>query len=168
MPSPKTLLFQAIETRLREEVANLGAFELWREQPDNEAKEDPLEFPAVFLEFAELDYSSQGSNIQAANVKVALHIVYEDMDMKSLAFLEFVEEVQFALQGLQGADNLFTMLERESEKQVVRRDNLVEWVIEYVTRLQDETTARTARLVLTANPLTLELIGDPEAPRLLP
>ncbi|MDX1903781.1 MAG: hypothetical protein SFU27_06435 [Thermonemataceae bacterium] len=123
-------IFRAIAQKLKSDIA--GVFvDFWNNQPAKQA-ENVLLTPAVFLEFADINFSYQSSGVQTASVKLNTHIVLEcysdsfegaESQEQALVLYDFVEQVYLSLQGF-SQDN-FTALNRIALKTDSNYDNVL-------------------------------------------
>ena len=86
--------------------------DLWNKQVEFIEEEQPFDFPAVFIEFGEFPWRSQGGRVQDAQITMALHILTRaeggtadgsDFQDDALAYLDLPGDINYALDGFSGS-----------------------------------------------------------------
>lgn len=139
-------IFQAICTRLSERVPDIKFMDLWNNnvQTLNGGAVWPL--PAVFVEFETIEWRQQNNAARRGDVAVRLHIVtrsiathgHDDPKMSdALGFLDLIEQINIAMQGLRGEN--FTGFQLTTSATNHDHAELMESVERYITSAQDIT-----------------------------
>lgn len=139
-------IFQAICTRLGERVPEIKFMDLWNNnvQALNGGAVWPL--PAVFVEFETIEWRQQNNGARRGDVAVRLHLVTRavsthgtsDPNMPdALGFLDLIDRVNAAMQGLRG-DN-FSGFQLTTSATNHDHAELMESVERYITGAQDTT-----------------------------
>ena len=123
---------------------------LFNNQYTNIAREKPFPFPAVFIQFLELDYTTRGDLTQDGLTRARLHIGYDSLKTEDLAVFDLLDDIHKALQGLELV-NVFTPLDRVHEEQDVDHDIISVWLVDYAFKIRDFSGSRNSKLV-AANP----------------
>jgi hypothetical protein len=83
-------------------------FDLWNRQVEFIEQETGIAFPAIFVEFAPIQWRTLGNRVQDATLTVRLHIVTEwfaetadhsPVEERALAYLDIADRVAAAMQG---------------------------------------------------------------------
>ena len=152
------ILFKSIATRLEQEVPELRWIDWEQGQIDmNLEKTYPLQFPAVLIDFTNINWSSIKHGVQDGEVTVLIKVVFDiyedlnnhapDRDM-ALSRLELLKKIHKALHNFAGEilpdnnngfeDSHFNRLERTSTSSERRDDGLKVINMLYVTLLRDQ------------------------------
>lgn len=165
----KKYLFEKIRERLANDCLGedgkpfVKTFELFQNQFENERNEDAINYPVVYLQFASLQYKGELQNIQTTEAIVTVHIGMTDLDAYEIDFLDIIDKIHFSLHGFEDVSKYFTALYRVAERQVISRDNVQVWEVDYSTFLQDLSTHTKQRLSLVPVTLDLSLEDAPDA-----
>lgn len=146
--SAKLDIFNDIVTEL-EKISEIETIELWNNQLDNENKEISFNFPAVFIEFADLPWTStnqQPSRLgtegnvskqqKGIGALIILHIAFAPLEKETVSFpiiSPIIDEVYFAVQGLQGT--FYSPLLRIAERQDTDHDRVIDWQMDFNTTM---------------------------------
>ncbi len=139
-------IFQAICARLTERVPDIQFIDLWNNnvQTLNGGAVWPL--PAVFVEFEPIEWRQQNNGARRSDVAVRLHLVTRavgthgaaDPKMSdALGFLDLIDQINAAMQGLRG-DN-FSGFQLTTSATNHDHAELMESVERYITNAQDTT-----------------------------
>ena len=137
-------IFQAICTRLTERVPDIQFIDLWNNNVTTLNGGAVWPLPAVFVEFEPIEWRQQGKAARRGDVAVRLHIVtravathgHADPKMPdALAFLDLIERINTAMQGLRGDNFAGFMLTTSATNH--DHAELMESVERYVTSAQD-------------------------------
>jgi hypothetical protein len=83
-------------------------FDLWNRQVEFIEQETPFECPAIFVEFAPMNWRTLGNRVQECELTINLHIVtewyagtadYSPTEEQALRFLDIIDSVAAVLQG---------------------------------------------------------------------
>jgi hypothetical protein len=164
--NPKLDLFDALGARIKAEVPKIKTFRLFNNQFAKEGVEKAFAFPALMVEFVDLNYTAKSESLQEADTNIILHLGFASLKTEDRAVFELVQEVHQAVQAFYGLD-LFSPLNRTRDQQDTDHDGVIVWQTTYTTLLSDNSANRKRRLVLAETP---ELIvnKDPSAPWLKP
>lgn len=149
-------IFQAICARLAERVPDIQFMDLWNNNVQTLNGGALWPTPAVFVEFEPIEWRQQGNGSRRGDVAVRLHIVTravathgaKDSKMSdALGFLDLIDRINAAMQGLRG-DN-FSGFQLTTSATNHDHAELMESVERYVTGAQD----------ITAMPKTAQAAG---------
>lgn len=139
-------IFLAICKRLKEAVPDILYLDLWNNNVAMLAGGAVWPTPAVFVEFETIEWRQQNNGARRGDVAIRLHIVTrhipvngsDDARMKtSLAYLDLLDRINAAMQGLRGENFAGFMLTTSATNH--DHAELVENVERYVTSAQDIT-----------------------------
>lgn len=139
-------IFLAICKRLKEAVPDILYLDLWNNNVATLAGGTVWPTPAVFVEFETIEWRQQNNSARRGDVAVRLHILTrhiptngsEDVRMEaSLAYLDLLDRINAAMQGLRGENFAGFMLTTSATNHDYAE--LVENVERYVTSAQDTT-----------------------------
>ena len=147
--SAKLELFNDIVTEL-EKISEVETIQLWNSQLANENEEIPFNFPAVFIEFSELAWTStnlkpsrlgtQGNVTKEQEGEgglIILHIAFSRLENETISFPiidPVIDKVYFAIQGLKRKER-YTSLLRVSELQDTDHGRVIDWQMGFSTML---------------------------------
>lgn len=104
-------IFQAICTRLTERVTDIQFIDLWNNNVQTLSGGAVWPLPAVFVEFEPIEWRQQNNGARRGDVAVRLHLVTravsthgaKDPKMSdALGFLDLIDQINAAMQGLRG------------------------------------------------------------------
>lgn len=132
------------------DVRVINTVELWNSQLENEEEEIPFNFPAVFIEFAEIPWTStnqQPSTLGAqgnvtkeqkgVNALVMIHIAHSQLENETVSFpiIDAINDtVYFAIQGL-FKNEKYSPLLRTTELQDTDHDRVIDWQMGFLTTM---------------------------------
>lgn len=143
----------ALEALVTDTVRDIKTVGFWNNQFTNEGVERSFNFPAVFIEFQETQWiqsSHAGANAGAANATgdteeqkgntvIILHIGFSELKNETRSFPVIdviIEKVYFAIQNLQGANELsYSVLLRSAERQDNNHDRVIDWQMDFTSLL---------------------------------
>lgn len=137
-------IFQAIAQRITERVDNVKFIDLWNNNVTALAGGAVWPTPAIFVEFEEIEWGQLGNAARAADVGVRLHIVTravltnghtDKRQDEALAYLDLIDHVNAAMQGLGGENFSAFMLTTSATNH--EHAELIESVERYVTHARD-------------------------------
>lgn len=142
----KRYFFEQIKQRIIERVPEVKTIGLFNNQISKSAENNPIGFPAVFVEFETIDWQSQQRGIQVGPANVKFYIAVETYktnlsgekisESNDLDFLDLVAKIHV---GINGFDNeKFGPLLRVSENQDSDHDNVLVWETVYKTQFVDD------------------------------
>ena len=135
--SKKTFYLQVkdlVETGVKE----IQHFSLWNNQVDNEANEKqefPINYPACFFEFKQLDWSDFNGVCQQSDSQFSIRVVVEDYKHNPYDYLDLVDKVFSSLQGKETC--VSKAIKRISEFQDTDHGNLIIWEITFHAVIYD-------------------------------
>ena len=148
--SAKLDIFNDIVTKIEsivdtDNVRVINTVELWNSQLDNLKEEIPFNFPAVFIEFAEIPWTTtnqQPSTLGAQGdvtkeqkgdgALITLHIAFSQLEDETVSFpiiSPIIDKVYFAIQGLTGT--FYKPLLRVAERQDTDHDRVIDWQMDF-------------------------------------
>lgn len=144
--SVKLTILNDIEAAIQSKVSEIGTFGLFNGQFDNEDKESAFNYPAVFIEFADIPWvqsnqKTEGSKRIKKEQKgggaiITVHIGFSHLENETVSFKlidPIIEKVYYAIQTLQG--DLYTALLRISERQDTDHDRVIDWQMDFSTMM---------------------------------
>lgn len=142
--SVKLDIFNDIVTEIKK-ISEIETVELWNSQLENESDEKPFNFPAVFIEFAEIPWTTtnqQPSTLGAQGdvtkeqkgdgALITLHIAFSQLEDETVSFpiiSPIIDKVYFAIQGLTGT--FYKPLLRVAERQDTDHDRVIDWQMDF-------------------------------------
>lgn len=172
--SVKLDIYNDIISTLKTKVPEIKTLGLWNNQFANEDEEFVFNFPAVFIEFTNLLWTT--TNLKPSRLGtqgniskeqkgegsiITLHIGFSELSDAKTNFADLdplIEKVFFAIQGLSG--NYYTPLLRNAERQDSDHDRVIDWQKDFSTMLtqcgeQDADLTKIAK-----DTLSLEITKD--------
>jgi hypothetical protein len=146
-------IFSTIETALLAGGV-IQQVELWNNQLDKleDGKEDPIAFPAAFVEFTGIQYSDNSKGKQTGELTVKVYVSNFRIVHDRLAIFDLRDAVQEVLHTLKAPG--CSPLSRRREQQDTNYDGLITWVMEYDAKFED-TVADTERAWVEVEPLLI-------------
>ncbi|WP_373701645.1 hypothetical protein [Porphyromonas loveana] len=103
-------LYTAIKGRLEHDPIGIKHIDLWNNHTENIGTGDIFPLPAVFIEFAPIDWRRQARGQARGDLQVSLHIITRSEPWQSdskpvehpVSYLELLEQIQSRLIGLCG------------------------------------------------------------------
>jgi hypothetical protein len=140
--------------------------DLWNNHLANLRDDYPIPFPAIFINFEEVQWRPATANGgQLGDAIIAIHVCWENYadsyhnltggstnQSTALAMFDFVENVHLAMQGYAGTH--FTALQRIRTATDADHDMLIDTVIYYATTLADCALANANAAQYTTTTLT--------------
>lgn len=129
-------------------LPEIHTVELWNSQLDNMNKETSFNFPAVFIEFADIPWTT--TNLQPPslgakgnvtkeqkgdNALITLHIAFSQIEDETVSFPlidPIIEKVYFKIQGLTKTDKYKPLL-RVAERQDTDHERVIDWQMDFMT-----------------------------------
>ena len=146
--SAKLDIFNDIVTEIRK-ITDIETVELWNSQLVNEDKETSFNFPAVFIEFADIPWTSTNlkpsklggegdvtKQQKGAGALITLHIVFSQLENETVSFpiiSPIIDKIYFAIQGLTGT--FYGPLLRVAERQDTDHDRVIDWQMDFNTMM---------------------------------
>lgn len=137
----KKIVYQEVKSKLVTDVPELKTLRLWNNQVSNENIENAFNYPAVFIEFADLEYSNENAGLQTITGLLRVHIVQEEYRTENELNLDFIDKIAAALNGYQ-TDTIVKPLIRVSEVQDTNHNNLIIWEQDYDFKANDCTSSK--------------------------
>lgn len=135
----------AVEAIIDSGARVINTVELWNSQLDNLTKETAFNFPAVFIEFGEIPWTStnqkpstlgtQGNVTKEQKGDGALfiiHIAFSQLEDETVSFpiiSPIIDKVYFAIQGLTG--EFYKPLLRVAERQDTDHGRVIDWQMDF-------------------------------------
>jgi hypothetical protein len=147
-----------IKTRLETELgASVKTVGLFNNQFNNESTEKAFDYPAIFIEFSSVPYTTEGFGIQKGEIEFILHIGSKDF-RKDINFLDLTQNAYLALQGFSG--DYFNSINRIFEEQDTDHDSVLVWQITFNCLLTDCLANKWDKLTEKPAPTTLVVQRD--------
>ena len=171
--SAKLDIFNDIVTEINK-IADIHTVELWNSQIINEDKETPFNFPAVFVEFADIPWTS--TNLKPAKLGgegdvtkqqkgggalIMLHIAFSQLENETVSFPKIspiIDKVYFAIQGLNGT--FYGPLLRVAERQDTDHDRVIDWQMDFNTMMFECGELDTSLKKITGGTLGVDINVD--------
>lgn len=134
----KFALFNALKSRI-DAIPGWNCPDLWNGQPSRESEEDVIRYPAAYIHFSDIAWSSPSGPslfVQTGDVEITIYLVFKRLDKENFKTLQQVDEVFSQLQGWSDSD-LFSALRRVGEAPDIDYDNVEVWSQRYVCQLVD-------------------------------
>jgi hypothetical protein len=96
-------IFNDIKTAV-EAVSGIQTVRLYNSQFENESEELAFNYPAVFIEIAEIEYENKTRSLQDANYTFVLHCGFVSYDTEDTTVLTTIDNIHKAVHGLDGQD----------------------------------------------------------------
>lgn len=97
-------IFNDIKTKLLADVSELQTVRLFNNQFDSEDVENAFNYPAVFIEIANIEYDNGQGLLQKANYTFTLHCGFYSLDTEDTTVLTTIDNIHAAVHGLEGQD----------------------------------------------------------------
>ena len=138
----------AVEAITDNGVRIINTVELWNSQLDNLKAEIPFNFPAVFIEFGEVIWTTnqkppsigpQGDVIgeqKGTNSLVTLHMAFSELDDETVSFPIIspkIDKIYFAVQRLSG--EFYSELLRVAERQDIDHERVIDFQMDFLTTI---------------------------------
>lgn len=146
--SAKLDIFNDIVTELKK-ISEIETIELWNSQLENEPAEISFNFPAVFIEFADLPWTSTNQQPSRLGVEgnvskqqkgggalITLHIAFSQIEDETISFpiiSPTIDKVYFAIQGLNR--DFYGPLLRIAERQDTDHNRVIDWQMDFNTMM---------------------------------
>jgi len=147
--SVKLNIFNDIVTEINK-ITEIETVELWNSQLENLTKEISFNFPAVFIEFADIPWTStnqQPSTLgsqgnvtkeqKGIDALVTLHISFSQLEDETVSFPlidPIIDKVYFKIQGL-FKNEKYSALLRAAERQDTDHDMVIDWQMDFLTTM---------------------------------
>ncbi len=137
-------IYKAICDRISQQVSEVKHIDLWNNNISVLSGGAVWPRPAVFVEFETIEWRQQQNRVRMADIAVRLHIVTDAVSYNgstdpkqdtALAFLDLLNKVNAAMQGLRGENFAGFMLTTSATNH--DHAELIESVERYITRAQD-------------------------------
>lgn len=137
-------IYKAICDRISQQVPEVKHIDLWNNNIAVLSGGAVWPRPAVFIEFETIEWRQQQNRARMADIAVRLHIVTDAVSYNgstdpkqdtALAFLDLLNKVNAAMQGLRGENFAGFMLTTSATNH--DHTELIESVERYITRAQD-------------------------------
>lgn len=174
--SAKLDIFNDIVTELESKVPEIETTGIWNNQFDNEAGEISFNFPAVFIEFAEIPWTSTNLNPSKVGSQgdvtkeqkgegalITLHAGFSKLEDETESFPTIdalLEKIYFAIQGLGKDKDYYSPLLRVAERQDTDHNRVIDWQQDFMTTMFQSGELNTDLTKIDAGTLELELDTD--------
>ena len=162
--SAKLEFYDTVKSRLLEKVPAIKTVRLFNSQFDNEQLENAFEYPAVFIQFLNITWTTKTKGLQKADAVIRLNVGFHSLKTEEREIFLLLEEIHKALQGF-GNENLFGFIDRVNEEQDIDHGNVIVWLVDYGAVITDTSGLWCNNMVLT-NIQTLEVASESEGVRL--
>lgn len=172
--SAKLDIFNDIKAAIKAKVPEIETIELWNSQLTNEDREIPFNYNAVFIEFADIPWTSTnqtpsrlGSEGDVSKQQkgdgalIMLHIAFAPLENETVSFpiiSPIIDKVYFAIQGLNG--EFYGPLLRVAERQDTDHDRVIDWQMDFNTMMFECGKLDDTLTEISGGTLKLELDKD--------
>lgn len=156
--SLKKNLYLAIKEHLKTNVPKVKTFRLYNNQFESEELEDAFKYPAVFLEFENIEFRPTTANNENTDLTLNFRVGFPSLKTEDLEVFDLLNEIYLALQGFYG-------FIRIREIQETAGDNVSVWQQIYRTTLIDDVadiTTNRKKVVIPEVQVDTDLIINPE------
>ena len=145
--SVKLDIFNDIVTAIKT-LPEIETVELWNSQLENLTEETPFNFPAVFIEFADIPWTTTNQQPPSLGSKgdvtkeqkgegalITLHIAFSQLEDETVSFPlidPIIDKVYFKIQGLTKADKYKPLL-RVAERQDTDHARVIDWQMDFMS-----------------------------------
>lgn len=126
---------------------------LFNNQFANENVEKPFKYPAVFIEFSDINFRSENQGIKKIDLETTLHVGIRQL-VEDLELFDIVDAVSALVDRFE-IDNSTPFL-KVQEVHDTDHDNVIVWRIVFFCTVTDENSSRFNDLV-TATPTMIEI-----------
>lgn len=136
-------VYQAIRSRIESELTAIKWVRIWNNQLQNleDGQQIPFLFPAVFVEFLDVQYTQLGGGIQNGLCRLRLHILDEfwngDDQEENLQVFDVKDSVYKLLNNWKSETAQTSPFLRTSEEQDTSHSNLYHFIQDYEVRFND-------------------------------
>ena len=133
-------------------------FRLFNNQFDNEPRENAFLYPAVFMQYENIDYLPTTGGSQQGDLLATFHVGVESLKTEDLAVFDLLDDLFIFITDLKLG---FT---RTRELQDINHDNIQVWQQSYKITMTDETAniaARRDTTIIVTLDTEKEIIIDP-------
>lgn len=158
--SLKKNIYLAIKEMVSNELRDkVKTFRLFNDQFNNEASENAFLYPAIFMQYSNIDYMSTTAGSQQGDLEATFHIGIESLEDEDLSAFDVLDTFFKAVTDMNIG---FT---RINEQQDINHDNVQVWQQSYKITLIDDTAnihnRRRKKLTPTTLEVEKEIIIDP-------
>lgn len=172
--SAKLEMFNDIVTEINK-ISEIETIRLWNNQFDTISTERAFNFPAVFIEFSEIPWTT--SNLKPSRLGpqgdttkeqkgegalITIHIGFSRLEDETISFPiidPIIDKIYFAIQGLKRNER-YTSLLRVSETQDTDHERVIDWQMAFSTMLFQCGELDTTLTEIPGGTLELELDTD--------
>ncbi|MGV7234651.1 MAG: hypothetical protein ACQ9ET_00190 [Nitrosomonadaceae bacterium] len=159
MASAIKTLYTTLKTQIETEVTAIKTVKLFNSQFDNDDKEEAFAYPAVMIEFQDINWDNNLGGLNLAEFTLTFHIAQESYTKEDdVDYLDLVNDVYVALQLFDAAD--FTPLARIADRQDTNHDMCIVWQMDFRTKLTDCSADPRLKQVESAGPHALTINAD--------
>ncbi len=176
--SAKLDIFNDIVTKIEsivdtDNIRVINTVELWNSQLENEEEEVPFNFPAVFIEFGEVVWTTNQkppsigpqSDIvgeqKGINSLITIHIAFSQLDDETVSFPIIspkIDKVYFAIQRLSG--EFYSELLRVAERQDIDHERVIDFQMDFLTTIFQCGEKDTSVIEIPGGTVDLDLTVD--------
>ena len=147
-------LFTDIKARVQTN-ASIKHVALFNSQYTHEKEEKVFKFPAVFIEFSQMDFRGEGLGTEKMDAQITFHVCFRQLT-EDLSFMDTIQSVSKSLH--KWSEDYFTPLQRITEEMDTDHDNVFVWKLIFKTSVTDENSINTSDLVLINDERTIEVV----------
>lgn len=140
-------IFIDVKSKLETDLSGVVfKVDLFNNQFDHEPEERPFKYPAVFIEFSDIQYFDNTSGVQKCELEMTLHCGFHSL-IDTITFLDTIQLISQSIHKFGG--DYFSPFIRISENMDTNHDNVTVWQIVFKTTLTDENSIVTRDQILT-------------------
>ena len=148
--------YNSLKTQI-ETVSAVKTVRLFNNQFNKDSEENAWAYPAVFIEFLDINWETTQLANQQGSLTIRLHQGFESYATEDLAILDTLQLINAAVHGYQGAS--FTALQRTNEEQDTDHNQVIIWRTDYITDLVD-CSATVKKDLVSATVTEIEILKD--------
>lgn len=153
----------------------INTVELWNNQIEKETEEIPVNYPAVYIEFGEIPWTSTNQppstlgprgdvtkEQKGINSLITIHIALSQLEDETDSFPiidAIIDTVYFAIQGLFKNEKYSSLL-RIAERQDIDHGRIIDWQMDFLTTLFQCGQADDTLIKIDGGTITLVLTTD--------
>lgn len=128
-------VFELVSSKIKAQ-GYFKSFDLWRDQLSSESQgKKTLGFPAVFIQFSDVEWQAAYNMDQKGDLNFTLHIGIKNLEQDTGKVFEAHRKIHEALHG---AKNSYTQLLRKSTNQDFNIDKVDTWQVKFYAKILDE------------------------------
>ena len=140
-----------------ETVTEVKTVRLYNNQIAKQSEESAWAYPAVFIEFTDIDWETTQAANQQGTLNIRLYQAFESYQDEDTDLFTILEKIFKAVHGFQGAS--FSALQRTSDTQDTDHDQIIIWKTDFITDLVD-CGATVQKDLVSATVTSIDILKD--------